>query len=208
MQARREMQGRSQPVSSQPVAMSNSKTASPRTVSSRPLLFLDLDDVLCLNAPYGGYDVIVEPHPEDLWEKLFTQGAVDTLLAAIEEHRPRVVLTTSWLRMLDRSGFEKVFQATGLRQLSQCFHEHWDAPQNRGETRLAAIERWLLNHHRDEPFVVLDDTLSGTGLAGSRIDLMGCLVLCDVNVGLHTGHVEALRRALQGRWISRRSSSR
>lgn len=178
--------------------MSKNVSAPPKTLPSRPLLFLDIDDVLCLNAPYGGYDVVVAPRPEDLWTKLFAPGAVDTLLAAIEEHRPRVVLTTSWLRLLDKQDFEGVFQATGLGQLAERFHEHWDAPQNSGETRLEAIERWLLRHHRGEPFVVLDDTLSGTGLAGSRIDLMGRLVLCEVNVGLHAGHVAAIHRALQG----------
>lgn len=178
--------------------MSKNETACSKTPSSRPLVFLDLDDVLCLNSPYGGYDVVVAPRPEDLWVKLFAQRAVNILLAAIEEYRPRVVLTTSWLRLLDRQGFQGVFQATGLGQLAECFHEHWDAPQNSGETRLEAIERWLLRHHRGEPFVVLDDTLSGTGLAGSRIDLIGRLVLCEVNVGLHAGHVAAIHRALQG----------
>lgn len=140
---------------------------------------------------------MVEPRPADLWEKLFAQEAVRTVLEVVREHRPRVVLTTSWLLILERSGFVEVFRATGLHELAECLHEHYNAPQNRGESRLGAISRWLNMHHQGESFVVLGDHYSGTELAGSYIDDDGRLVLCGVGVGLQAAHANAIRRALK-----------
>ena len=61
----------------------------------RPLIFLDLDDVLCINAPYGGYGVRLSDRSVDFWDRLFHKPAVDTLLQIIAEHNPYFVLTTS-----------------------------------------------------------------------------------------------------------------
>ena len=162
-----------------------------------PLLFLDIDDVLCVNDPYGGLDVISPNPPSDLHERLFHRPAVETLLAIVREHRPAVVMTTSWIRVLDRDAFETLFLRTGLDCVARAFHPAaWHAPAAPGETRLQAIEAWLARHHRGEPLVVLDDSVSGTGLAGSRLDDAARVVLCELRVGLHGGHLEFVRRAL------------
>lgn len=100
-------------------------------------------------------------------ERLFSQEAVETLNKVVQEHRPDVVLTTSWLRYMDRDGFERLFRATGLGMVADCLHEHWDTQQNKWMSRLQAIENWLACHDYDQQFVVIDDHLSGTGLAGS-----------------------------------------
>lgn len=163
----------------------------------QPILFLDLDDVLCLNDSYGGYDVLTGEVADGLWETLFHAPAVKTLLRVLEEYQPLVVLTTSWLRFLDRQGFEELFVKTGLAKVEAALHPTaWEAPQNRGNTRLEAIEAWMSAHHNGEPFVILDDTLSGTGLARSRFDRRGAVVLCEVGVGLTEAHLDAVRRAL------------
>lgn len=169
-----------------------------RTVSLqiRPLIFLDLDDVLCLNTAYGGHDLLRRPYPSDLWEKLFSKDATSVLLNVIREHDPGIVLTTSWLRLLERPGFERLFQATGLGAVADRLHERWDAPQNREMSRLQAIEHWLQHYHLGEPFVVLDDYLSGTGLTGSKIDKAHRVVLCEVGVGLAPAHESKIRKAL------------
>lgn len=165
----------------------------------RPLLFLDMDDVLCLNDPYGGYDVLLASNsdaPDDLWQKLFHPTAKTVLLRVLEEHRPTVVLTTSWIRFIERSGFEAVFKKTGLELLSASLHDAWEAPQLHGQTRCQAIEGWLSKHQAGEPFVVLDDKVSGTGLEGSKLYKAGRVILCDVGVGLQETHLLATRAAL------------
>ena len=77
----------------------------------RPLVFLDFDDVICINKPYGGHDVLRSEAnvPNDLWERLWHPPAVATLRAIFEEFAPQVVITSSWLRFLDRDGVAALF---------------------------------------------------------------------------------------------------
>ncbi|MFN3736782.1 HAD domain-containing protein [Hydrogenophaga sp.] len=162
------------------------------------VLFLDFDDVICLNKPYGGYDLfqMVDAPPEDLYQRIWHRPAVAVLLAILWEHRPRVVLTTSWLRMMEREGFEDLLCRTGLSEVSRSLHDSWSAPAVQGARRIDAIESWLLVNKHDGPIVVLDDELSGTGLAGSWLDAKGFVVLCLPGAGLQPSHIEFVRKAL------------
>lgn len=169
--------------------------------AGKPLLFLDIDDVFCLSDPYGGYDVF-QPEaeqPADLWQRLWHSPTAETLRAVLAEYKPSVVITSSWLRMCDRESFVQMFQRTGLPEITDAFNEAWEAPQDFGKTRLQAIEKWLNARYTGEPFVILDDALSGTGLRGSRLQKAGCVVLCEVGVGLHAGHLDAIHLALRPR---------
>lgn len=165
-----------------------------------PLIFLDFDDVICINNPYGGYDVIAAANgsaPADLWERLWHPPATAALKLIFDEFAPEVVITSSWLRFFDREGIVSLLGRTGLGYVAESLHVAWEAPQNRGCTRLDAIESWLANNHAGQAFVVLDDSLSGTGLRGSRLDRAGCLVLSEVGVGLGEGQLAAVRKALK-----------
>ncbi len=164
----------------------------------RPIIFLDFDEVIVLNRPgqFGGYDVIAPNPPPELWSQLFHAPATQTLIEVLAEHRAQVVVTTSWLRFMMREGFQRLFTMAGLAVLDESLHQAWEAPQNRGETRAHAIDRWLAAHHRGEPYVVLDDELSGTGLRKSVHERRGRLVLCKEDVGLHQGHLVPIRKAL------------
>lgn len=167
-------------------------------MSSRPVIFLDFDEVIVLNRPgeFGGFDVISANPPPELWSRLFHAPATQVLVEALTEHDALVVITTSWLRFMLLDAFEMLFKKTGLEVLRDNLHDAWDAPQNRGETRAQAIDRWLAAHHRGEPYVILDDELSGTGLRRSVHDRRGRLVLCNENIGLHRGHMALIRTAL------------
>lgn len=163
-----------------------------------PILLLDFDDVICLNRPYGGYDILVpeSDRPPDLWDRLWHPPAIAVLREVLCAHTPKVVLTTSWRNFMDRPVFVDAFSRSGVPELATLLHEAWEAPQRREETRLAAIERWLADWHHGEPFVVIDDHLSGTGLLGSWIDQSGRLVMCEVGQGLGQEHISALSQAL------------
>jgi HAD domain in Swiss Army Knife RNA repair proteins len=167
-------------------------------MSNRPVIFLDFDDVIVLNRPgqFGGYDVIAPNPPPELWSRLFHLPAIQVLVEVLTEHEARVVITTSWLRFMMRPSFERLFTMTGLEVLNECLHDAWEAPQNRGETRAEAIDQWLAKHHRGEPYVILDDELSGTGLLRSVHEKRGRLILCEEAVGLHRGHLAPIRVAL------------
>jgi hypothetical protein len=165
----------------------------------RPLLFLDLDGVLCLGMPYGWPDVFSDARPVDLWQRLWHPPAVAALQSVVREFEPAVVLTTSWLSLGDRAAFEEIFRCTGLADVAESFDaRQWQAPALRGETRNDAIERWLGRRRQWlAPKAVLDDELSGTGLKGSRLDRAGSVVWCERGVGLHVGLIPQIRRALE-----------
>jgi hypothetical protein len=162
-----------------------------------PTIFLDFDDVICLNCPYGGYDVMTKPWPNDLWELLFAAEAKAVLLDVLQQTSARVVITTSWLRFLERPAFEAVFKETGLAAVAAALHPSWDAPEDRDMTRSAAIDRWLSRQHAGEPYVVIDDEQSGTGLKGSKHDKQGRVVLCAAGVGLRMTDFPAVITALR-----------
>jgi hypothetical protein len=156
---------------------------------------LDLDDVICLNAPYGGYDVTLKPRPADLFDLLFEASCVAALRAVDAVHKPKYVITSSWLRFFDRNAIASVFRRCGLNFIVDSLHDAWEAPQNAHETRASAIQRWLKDHHEGEPFVILDDTMSGTGLASSKA-LSNHLVLCEANKGLGPAHIAVIGQIL------------
>lgn len=167
-------------------------------MSPRPIIMLDFDEVIVLNRPgdVGGFDVLSRDPPPDLWKRLFHEPAMRTLVEAITTYQARVVITTSWLRFMERDGFEHIFRQTELDVLSNSLHDCWEAPQNRGETRAQAIDRWLTINHRGEPYVILDDEISGTGLRKSIHDKSKRVILCRVDVGLHRGHLPRIHAAL------------
>lgn len=168
------------------------------SADSRPTLFLDFDDVLALNeiGGYGGYDIISPNPPEDLMGRLFSSNAVALLNNVVLAFNPRVVLTTSWLRFLGRDAFVRTFDGTGLTAVAHRLHEVWDAQQNVGQTRANAIDTWLKANHLGEPYVILDDNLSGTGLRDSRHFRAGRVALCEVSKGLCDEHLPLIREAL------------
>lgn len=170
-------------------------------VKIRPLVFLDFDEVIKLNPPgsLGGYDVLAPNPPPEIWDQLFHPPAVAVLTTVVERWNPRVIVTTSWLRFMLRDALEHVFSKTGLGHITQALHEAWEAPQNARETRLGAIDRWLAANHQGEPYVILDDDLSGTGLRGSRHARAKRVIFCNQDTGLCDSDMPAIERALTKR---------
>lgn len=173
-----------------------SKTAAMSDGVPRGILFLDFDDVICLNSPYGGYDVATTPWPQDLLGRLWHRPAMAALESVIDCAHPQVVVTSSWLRIMQLNAIGALLRASEAAWLADALHKSGEALQASGKSRLDAVDAWLAANHRGEPYVVLDDTLSGTGLLGSVHDRRGRVVLCDVDVGLLPAHAPRLRGAL------------
>jgi hypothetical protein len=167
---------------------------------TRPIVFLDFDDVICLNLPggVGGYDVLLPGATDEVFSQVFSAVAVETLLTALTEHDARVVITTSWLRFMNREKLVDVLERTGMHGVVERLHEGWEArgPGMDSSTRGEAIWRWLQRHHQGEPYVILDDRLSGTGLRGGMLVDETRVVWCEVGVGLNAEHLPAIRSAL------------
>ncbi len=185
---------------------------------SRDVLFLDIDDVLCLNQPFGGYDVLqalsevskgtsqIQDFP-DLWAGLFSERAVSLVAAIHSEFNPNYVLSTSWRQFMNRPALEAVLKKTGLGFVVENFHSDWQTPELDATpqawgppvraTRADEISAWLQTNPGCTHWAVLDDQLSGTGLVGQR--WKSRVVLCKENVGFGDAEFRALKAILGGR---------
>ncbi len=173
---------------------------------NRPLLFLDFDDVICLNEPYGGYDVLeslgqVQRREksvgdfEEIWTNLFNPRAKKNLRLLHDEFNPIYVLSTSWANFMNMAAISATLGSSGLAFVAENLHEEWETPKGYSELRAHQIRNWLNKHPEFAGrWVILDDEQSGTGLKDwiKPIDEK-YLILCDVDIGL-TDHEYQLVR--------------
>lgn len=182
----------------------NDNTKAVETIP-RGLLLLDIDNVLCLANSSAGYRAraaLSRPDDKDeIWKTLFDREAVRALHELMIECRPQVVLTSSWLEMMERQHLIEVFKRTGLGAVAEALHPHWDAPAELGVSRHAAISRWLEAHHRGEPLLILDDLQSGESLLESEWEAAGHQILCAVDRGFHRALLPTAIRALRTPYV-------
>ena len=174
------------------------------------VLFLDFDDVLCLNPEggYGGYDVLealgevqhgrktLEDFSE-LWATVFDPLATTFLEEIHKEFQPVYVLSTSWTNFMNRAAIVTVLRLCGLGFVADNLHADWQTEKGPRFLRRDEIRFWLVKHPECKHWVVLDDTESGTGLHPRHMSKPEApfVVLCDVNVGLTADKYAEVRRA-------------
>jgi len=172
------------------------------------ILFLDIDDTLCLNRPYGGFDVIDainqrHASPEKVFRKVFDQGACEVLktIHRAMDGRLRYVVSSTWREFLDREQFGYVFHRGGLGFVGSSLHDAWCTPHesHRG-LRVDEVASWLDRFQQGQPFAIVDDLYSGASLkpalANRHHPFHRRVVLCEEGIGLKPEHVEPLLRAL------------
>lgn len=178
-----------------------------------PVLFLDIDDVICLNTVYGGRDAIGAldglqdrpSHAATVFGKLFAPGPCEVLHRVHNalDGRIRYVISSTWREFMGREDLCLMFTSGGLGFVAASMHEadRWCTPvkAGRGE-RVAQIAAWLDRHHTGEPFAIVDDTYPGTSLwpalALPNHPFNDRVVLCPENVGLRDNDVQTLVDAL------------
>lgn len=175
----------------------------------RAVLFLDIDDVVGLNRPYGGYDVALALSPKSrgrasappgLWRELFDATACGHLRRIDEAFHPTYVISSSWKRVLDDVKLRDALNRGGLKFVVDSLHRAMVTPTIKGRTnRWAEICAWLQSHPEfASRWVVLDDELSGTGLdIGQASENLPFIVRCKENVGLTEVEYDKLRVAFQ-----------
>lgn len=173
-----------------------------------PILFLDFDDVICLNEPYGGYDALSAfaeatrnqtsiQTDAPLWSGLFDAQASEHLKQVHEEFSPNYVLSTSWRWFFDRDALVQTLDLGGLSFVAEHLHMNWSTPQlSRQAHRAVEIKGWLAEHPECTSWVVLDDELSGTGFSSWSREPRKFVVLCQAGVGLQKAEFEQLKQAL------------
>lgn len=170
---------------------------------SRPVIFLDMDDVLCIDSEFHSGEmllVIQQKRPDwpELWEKVVDAEAAASLLRLHEEFNPEYVISSSWALHLDREQLCDVLERTQLQFVVYNLHEHWQTQRARSSTRREEVEWWLEAHREPgQPFLILDDTYSGDTLMHSPLALDGHVVTCEVRKGLTATKWEEARVKLR-----------
>lgn len=177
-----------------------------------PVVFLDMDDVVCLSHLHGGRAAIDAVRgkridAQDVFDTLMHAPAIDVLRSAHDAvgGRVRYVISSTWRLHANRSELAEILRRAGLSFVAANLEDRvrWATPDwsADGRSRLNEIAEWLRLNGRGEPFVVLDDTFSGKSLVrsstGPRSPFNGCIVICQEEVGLLPGHADVIATALR-----------
>ena len=180
-----------------------------------PTVMLDLDDVLCMSKPWGGFDAIAvvegrHPDPTVVYRDLFLRSAVGALKEIHGQMAGdvRYVISSTWRESFTRPALEGVFRQSGLGFVADALvvGDRWRTPLPSGNSRrIDEIAEWLDRHHQGEPFAIIDDTWSGASMASvlgptepaRPHPFAERVVLCQENVGLTDAHVSFVVAALR-----------
>lgn len=170
----------------------------------RPIIFLDIDDVLAISRDYTSNEVIAAfkssvlgDWPE-LWAGLISAEARANLGALHSEFWPQYVISSSWSNFLTREQMQLIFRRTGLDFVAKNLHRRWTTPKGMGPSRTDEIKNWIAKHgRRRQTMLVLDDHESGLGLRASSLDHHGVVVLCDPWVGFNADKLASAQKLLR-----------
>lgn len=177
-------------------------------MSNDLVVFLDFDDVICLNKPYGGYDAKLALANEkqglltndQIWSQLFDASAKAQLRQLHNSWMPLYVISSSWRFLFEKEEILTVLERCGLDFVALHMHQDWATPEGRVQgLRSAEIGAWLNNHpDTAQSWVILDDTHSGKDLLHSTLNL-NFIILCQESIGLQQAEAMKMQQALQRR---------
>lgn len=170
----------------------------------RALVFLDMEDVLCLDDVHHSVQVLkifqqkIPGFPE-LWEHLVDAGTAENLRQLHAEFKPVYVISSSWATYLDREQMCEALTRTQLQFVVKNLHAEWRTPRALSSSRQDEIE-WWFDAHREpwwQPFFIIDDSWSGTRLAHSPLAMDAHVVLCKSGFGFTKKRLKEACRQLQ-----------
>lgn len=175
----------------------------------RPIIFLDIDDVLTGSRELTSRQVIttsqsgdVDTWPE-LWARLILDEARANLAALHDEFCPQYVISSSWSNYLTHQQFREIFHHTGMEFVARNMHKRWATPKGVGPGRLMEIDSWIVKHlQAGQPMLVLDDQDSGWSLRESHLDQKGLVVLCELGGGFVVDKLIDAQRLLRAQYAT------
>lgn len=166
---------------------------------NRLVLFINFDDVICLNRTCGGYDAMdimarIEKDPtlapenfQTLWAEFFDVNAKSYLEAIHDVWNPWFVLSSSWCQHIKKESLIDILNRCGLTFVAENLHSTWTTSRRmHPDIRSSEIRSW----HRANPgfendWVVLDEEVSGVSLSDWPIPAeQPFIILCRKEVGL------------------------
>lgn len=168
----------------------------------RPVVFLDIDDVLCVHRTLNTRQVLAALAGDEtvnstaVWQQIFHAAAVEYLRQLHLEFEPQYVISSSWTLHLTKAQLCAAFEFTGLAFVAENLHEHWCTPRDEESYRLVEIDAWLDTHALQSPpaYLIIDDQISGQSLCGSHLE--DRCVLCDALKGFMFKELAAARGIL------------
>lgn len=174
-----------------------------------PVVFLDIDDVLCVHRTMNTREVLAALADDEtvdaaaVWQQIFHASARENLRQLHEEFEPLYIVSSSWTLHLNHEQLCQVFRLTGLEFVADNLHKHWQTPRDEGNSyRLVEIEAWLDTHALMTPvsFLIIDDVISGQSLIGSHLEDQ--CVLCEAWAGFMFKQLAHARSILQAQLAS------
>jgi hypothetical protein len=158
-------------------------------LNTRPLIFLDMDDVLCLDEVHHSGKMLkilqqTIPDYREIWEFLVDASAAENLRQLHAKFNPIYVISSSWATYLSREQMCDALTRTQLEFVVQNLHPEWRTPRALSSSRRDEVEWWLAIHRQpSQPFIIIDDSWSGTRLAHSPLAADGHVILCRSGYG-------------------------
>lgn len=172
-----------------------------KSAGGRPIVFLDLDDVLATHRIYDSSLVVAVMRGDqladtpELWENVFNANACCNLQLLHDEFSPRYVISSSWTLHLTREELLEVFARTGLDFVGENFHERWSTRRHPGSSRFTEIKAWLGSDTQPSArFIILDDERSGESIIAT--DLEKFAVFCRPGAGFGYLEMQEAQRIL------------
>lgn len=160
---------------------------------NRPIIFLDIDDVLCIYQTYNSRDVLAAlagdstVDADRVLTEIFHPVACYYLRELHDEFLPLYVISSSWTLHVTQRQLCETFRRTGLEFVADNMHGKWCTVRSEGSSRLTEIQAWLTDWLQSQklvrrpPVLVIDDLCSGGSLLGSP--LASVTVLCTDGIG-------------------------
>ena len=167
-----------------------------------PVVFLDIDDVLCVHRSLNTPEVIAalsgdeSGSADEVWQHVFHASAKENLRLLNEEFTPQYVISSSWTLHLSQEQLCETFRRTGLKFVAENLHEAWCTPRDDDSYRLVEIDAWLDTHALFSPvrYVIIDDDVSGQSLRDSHLEAH--TVFCDAWSGFMFPQLRQAREIL------------
>ena len=112
----------------------------------KPIIFLDIDDVIALDPECSGKDVArvfasdLNGVESEFWMRMFSTQARDNLASLHKLFRPQYVISSSWCNYVSLEQMRFVFLKTGFDFIERNLHEKWRTPRLENFGRLAEVQ--------------------------------------------------------------------
>ncbi|MBB3219995.1 HAD domain-containing protein [Pseudoduganella umbonata] len=173
----------------------------------RPVVFLDIDDVIAINLHYNSYQVMAALKSEnwewpELWSELVFSVGRANLSTLHYEFLPSYVISSSWTRYLKQEQIQQIFRKCGLEFIADALHVCWTTPKNEYSSRSDELIEWIAKHRKaGQPLLILDDYNSGFDLVESPLYQQGLVVLCEPSIGFISEKLVAAQRLLRAQLL-------